>query len=102
MPYWVYLLKCYKRRRFTNFYTGQTNDISARLSEHIENVIYRDTERYTGRFDYVRLAWKQKCRTRSEARRLEKEIKQLTQNEKWALVKGRKFYWKGRSWFKFW
>ena len=89
MPYWVYILKCYKDREFTNFYVGQTNDIEARMEEHFDNVRFMDTDKYTGRFDFVKLIWKWRIYTRKEALELERAIKDLDHSEKWDLIKGR-------------
>ena len=86
--YYVYILACYKNGEFTNFYTGQTNDIDRRESEHIKNVITHNTKKYTGRFDYVKLLWYGIVKTRSEALELEQEIKQLSQDDKEDLVNG--------------
>lgn len=95
MGFWVYILMCYKikgriirRRKFTNFYVGQTNNFSERMKEHFSNVREKDTNTYTGKFDYVQPVWKTTCNTKKEAMRLEKEIKSLTNNEKWYLIKG--------------
>ncbi len=89
MSYWVYILMCYKNRAFTNFYVGQTNDFKARIEEHFDNVRERNTDRYTGRFDFVKPVWKKKVNTRSEALKLEKDIKGLSHSEKWDLIKKR-------------
>ena len=81
MAYYVYMLACMKQGKFRNFYTGQTNDISRRLDEHIDNVINNDTKRYTGRFDAVRKVWHIKCSTRQEALRTEERVKEKFQRE---------------------
>ncbi|MBS3176502.1 GIY-YIG nuclease family protein, partial [Candidatus Woesearchaeota archaeon] len=58
MAYYTYMLGCYKKGKgFTNFYIGQTNNLYARVGEHIKNVESRNTNSYTGRFDYIRLVW---------------------------------------------
>ena len=89
MPYWVYILACYKGRDMRCFYTGQTNNLRARLEEHNNNVRNGITDHFTGRFDFVRCLWSRKCETRNEAMSLERRIKELTPPEKWALIKRR-------------
>jgi predicted GIY-YIG superfamily endonuclease len=81
------MLACIKDGRFCNFYTGQTNNLRARVGEHIQNVMDGNTRRYTGRFDAVRLVWHEKCYTRQDALELEQEIKQMSWSEKMELIK---------------
>ena len=92
MPCWVYLLTCHKNGKFTNFYTGYTHNLRSRVGTHINNVRNKNTIRYTGRFDFVRLVWKRRCITKEEALQLEQDIKPLSQDIKWALVKGAKVW----------
>lgn len=86
MPFYVYILKCYKgcgsKRVFSNYYVGQTNNITARMQEHYENVRNGDTDKYTGRFDWVELAWKKSVPSREDALRLESYLKDLNPVDK--------------------
>jgi len=87
MAFWVYILMCHKNGKFTNFYVGQTNNFKARMEEHFDNVREGDTGTYTGRFDFVKPVWKTRVSTRSEALRKEREVKNLSHEEKWNLIK---------------
>lgn len=70
------------------FYVGQTNDFSARMQEHYDNVRSRDTSTYTGRFDFVKPVWKKRVSTRSEALKLERHVKSLSHDQKRSLISG--------------
>ena len=82
MAYYVYILACYIDGDLRCFYTGQTNDLSARMEEHYGNVRSHDTDTYTGRFDRVELVWRAKVPTRDDALRLESYLKSLSHSEK--------------------
>lgn len=83
---YVYILECYKKGVFRCFYTGETHNINKRLMQHIENVKNKDTKKYTGRFDFVKLVWKRKCLTIADAKRLERAIKLLDHSTKRKLI----------------
>lgn len=87
MVFYVYALACMKEGNFRCFYVGQTNDLWTRLDEHIENVIEGLTKHFTGRFDFVRLAWSMQVPTRQDALRLERYLKSLNPNAKRRYMK---------------
>ncbi|MFH1839641.1 MAG: GIY-YIG nuclease family protein [Nanoarchaeota archaeon] len=79
MRYAVYILACYKGKDFSCYYTGQTNYLKRRLKQHYKAVKKKDTKKFTGRFDYVKLVWYKKVMTRKGAVKEERHIKTLTQ-----------------------
>ncbi|MFH1977876.1 MAG: GIY-YIG nuclease family protein [Candidatus Aenigmatarchaeota archaeon] len=82
MTYWVYMLKCYKDRKFTNFYVGDTSNILTEMSSHIENLNYKKKENKKSGPSIVRLVWSHVCKTRKEAHSLKEKIKTLSHAEK--------------------
>ena len=67
MNYWTYMLECFKRGQLKCYYTGQTNNLRRRVTQHIKNVRQKRTETFTGRFDFVSLIWSEKHQTRDLA-----------------------------------
>ncbi len=89
MVYHVYMLACYIDGAFSCYYPGQTNDIKSRMQEHYDNVRYHDTNKFTGRFDFVKLIWKKQVATRGDALRVERYLKGLTPPEKRRYMKNK-------------
>ena len=82
MAFWVYILKCYINGEFRCFYVGQTGNITERMEYHYDAVRYHNIDKYTGRFDFVKLVWKKRVQTREDALRLERYLKSLSPNGK--------------------
>lgn len=82
MTFWVYILECYINGKFSCYYTGQTNNLNERMQEHYESVREHDTDKFVGRFDYIKLVWFKKVPTREDALRLENYLKNLDSDEK--------------------
>ena len=79
--YWyVYILKCADG----SFYTGITNNIERRLTEH--NKSKTVGSKYVRMRRPVVLVYKQRIGTRSEALKKESEIKRLTRTVKQTLI----------------
>ena len=77
MTYRSYILECFKDGGSRCYYTGQTGDLWKRVSQHIDNVRSKTTEKYTGRLDFVTLVWAEECKTRGEALDLERAVEEL-------------------------
>ncbi len=77
--YWIYILKCNNG----NFYTGYTNDLEKRYSEHLSG----DGAKYTRSFKPIKIvqAW-QGFIDRSLACKIESYIKKLKRIEKEELI----------------
>jgi putative endonuclease len=88
-PWFVYLARCADG----TLYTGIALDVAARLAAHDAGRGARYTR---GRGPLV-LCAKRRCRTKSEALRLELALKQLSRSDKLALVTGRRFAKLARS-----
>ena len=82
MAFSVYILECYIDGEFSCYYTGQTNNLDERMQEHYEAVREHDTDKFTGRFDYIKLVWSKKVPTREDALKLESYLKSLSPDEK--------------------
>ena len=74
----MYLVRCAD----DSLYCGITNDLSARLAAHSSG----KGAKYTRRRGPVTLVFSQRCRTKQLALRIEYQIKQLTRDQKDALV----------------
>ena len=74
----VYIVRCAD----DTLYCGITNDLEARLAAHSAG----KGAKYTRRRGPVTLAFAQRCRQKGLALRIEYAIKQLTRDEKLALV----------------
>lgn len=82
MAFYVYVLNCFKDGEFSCYYVGQTNNLKARVGEHFDSVKEQNTDRFIGRFDFVKLKWFMKVPTRADALRLERYLKSLSHVEK--------------------
>lgn len=79
MPFFVYILKC----KDDTLYIGSTNDLERRLHQH-NNL--KSGAHYTKIRRPVELVYSKKVRTLSLARKKEHSLKQLTRQEKLALI----------------
>lgn len=79
--YYVYILACADG----SLYTGIATDVKRRLVEHNSSV---HGAKYTKARRPVSLVYKEKCKNRSEASKREYAIKQLSRQQKKALIKG--------------
>jgi putative endonuclease len=77
---YVYLLRCADG----TLYCGWTTDPERRERQHQAGT----ASRYTRRRRPVEIVWVRQVADRSAALREEWRIKQLTRDEKWALVRG--------------
>jgi predicted GIY-YIG superfamily endonuclease len=86
MTYYVYILACFKAKTFSCYYTGQTDNLNRRIHEHYKAVKLHITDKFTGRFDFVKLMWYRRVPTRDDALRLESFLKSLTPPQKRAYM----------------
>jgi len=87
----VYLLECRDKDKKITYYCGYTTrTLKARLKEHIENVRKKKKKHYTGRQEYVRLAYFEPCKDKKSAMKREKEIKKFGSKYKLGLIHGMK------------
>jgi putative endonuclease len=85
VAYFVYVLECYRGGKFCNFYTGYTNDLKRRITQHRTNARKGNRRTYTGRFDKVEVAYYEEAPTLKEAKAREKQIKLMSTKEKEVL-----------------
>ena len=78
MPYYVYVLLC----EDDSYYTGYARDIDLRVRQHMRGV----GARYTKMHRPKRLVYTEEFGTIGEAMKREREIKQLSHEEKHRLV----------------
>ena len=81
MSYIVYILKCADG----TYYTGMTNDIARRLSEHQSGA---NPNAYTFSRRPVKLVWGEEVNTYGDALIHERQIKKWSQAKKEALIRG--------------
>ena len=79
MPYYTYIVECAD----TSLYTGCTNNLSLRLSQHNNS---KKGARYTKIRRPVKLIYFEKFKTLAEGRQREAEIKRLKREEKLRLI----------------
>ena len=79
LPFYVYILKCRDR----SYYTGHTDDLEKRLSEHRSGIV----DCYTFKRRPVELVYFQEFVTRDEAFDAERRIKGWSRKKKEALIK---------------
>jgi putative endonuclease len=82
--WFIYILRCSDR----TLYTGIAKDVSRRVLEHNSN--NRLAARYTRARRPVVLVYSEMAKTQSAAAKREYEIKQMTREEKEALLKARR------------
>lgn len=78
MPWLVYIVEC----KDGSLYTGITNNLARRLTQHNEG----KGARYTRGRGPVRLVYQRDCESKSDALKQELTIKKLTPHQKRALV----------------
>jgi predicted N-formylglutamate amidohydrolase/predicted GIY-YIG superfamily endonuclease len=81
MSFWVYMLRCSDGL----FYTGHTDDLDRRLSEH-QSGTYAG---FTHQRRPVELVWSDQCLDRESAFNIERQIKGWSRLKKIALIEGR-------------
>ena len=88
--YYTYMIRCLDN----SIYTGMTNNIDKRLSEHINN----KGAKYTKSHQALKLEAVWRCKEKSLACKLEYQIKQLSKIQKEDIIKGEKLskYLKGK------
>lgn len=77
-PWLLYIVEC----RDGSLYTGITNDIDRRLSQHNDGT----AARYTRSRRPVQLRYREECESRSAALVRECAVRLLTPKQKWELV----------------
>ena len=77
--WYMYILECCDGR----FYTGMTNNVQKRLSEHKSG----KGGKFTRSFGVNKLLYKEEYATKQEAMKREAQVKGLTKKQKIALVK---------------
>jgi putative endonuclease len=80
MSHFIYIIECADN----SLYTGYTTDVARRVKEHNNE----KGAKYTRGRTPVRLCYKEKYETRSQAQQREYEIKQLSRTKKLALIEG--------------
>lgn len=80
MSYWVYILRCADN----SYYTGHTDNLEKRMSEHQEG----EVEGYTSTRMPVVLVFSQEFPSREEAKACERQIKGWSRRQKEALIRG--------------
>lgn len=80
-PWLVYMVEC----RDGSLYTGITNDLARRLSQHNDGT----AARYTRSRRPVQLRYHEVCENRAAALVRECAVRLLSPKEKWALVEAR-------------
>ncbi|MBK5264195.1 MAG: GIY-YIG nuclease family protein [Alphaproteobacteria bacterium] len=88
MAFWTYILRCADDR----YYTGHTDNLERRVSEH-QTGGFSD---FTSRRRPVVLVWNEYFQTRLEALEAERRIKPWSRVEKEALIRGD---WKALSYY---
>jgi putative endonuclease len=78
MPYFVYILLC----QDDSYYTGSTNDVEKRFKDHLTG----KGARYTKSHKPVKIVYREKFATKSEALKREAEIKSWPRKKKENLI----------------
>lgn len=81
MKFFVYILQCVDK----TFYIGSTNDLEKRVHAHNYT---KSGAHYTKIRRPVELVYNEEHKTYAEARKREGELKRLTRQEKFELIKG--------------
>lgn len=77
--YWVYILKCEGNR----YYTGYTNNLEKRYKAHVDGT---SKCKFTRSFKPISIAQSWEILEKSQALKLERQIKKLSKNEKERLI----------------
>lgn len=90
--YYTYMLRCSDN----SIYTGMTNNLDNRLTEHISK--NRNGAKYTKSHSVIKLEAVWRSKDKSLACKLEYQIKQLSKPQKEKLIKGEKLntYFNGK------
>ena len=80
--YYTYMLRC----KDNSIYTGITTDIKRRIQEHINKT--EKCAKYTSSHDVIKLEIAWQTENRSDASKLEYQIKHLTKRQKEDLILG--------------
>jgi len=78
----VYMLECYDG----TYYTGITNDLERRITEHNDSSPKSKAARYTRARQPVQIIYSEKCENRKEASKREFAIKKLSRSQKEKLI----------------
>jgi len=78
----VYMLRC----QDDSLYTGITNELERRLTEHNDNSPKSKAARYTRARQPVSLVYQENCENRVEASKREYAIKKLSKKHKETLI----------------
>lgn len=78
-PWYIYILETMDGR----FYTGATNDIARRITQHKAG----KGARFTRNFGFKKLLYKEGFLTKSDALKREKQIQSWTRQKKVELIK---------------
>ena len=80
-PFWVYIVRCSDG----SYYTGHTDDLDKRISEHQSGAI---PSCYTFKRRQIALVFSQPCASREEALSAEQQIKGWSRKKKEAMMRG--------------
>lgn len=80
--FWVYILEIKSKKNKISYYTGYTNNLSNRITQHKSGKGARYTKNATG----IKLKYTETFKTQSEALRREKAIKKLPKTKKVELI----------------
>lgn len=78
----VYMLEC----KDGTYYTGITNDLERRITEHNDSSPKSKAARYTRARQPVKIIYSENCENRQEASKREFAIKKLSRGQKEKLV----------------
>ena len=92
MPFYTYILTNLPRR--TVLYTGHTDDLARRITQHTDNA---DTPDFSARYNCHHLVWYEVHDTREDAKAREASIKRWRREWKDALVEKDNPDWKDLS-----
>ena len=80
MPFYTYILRCSDG----TYYTGHTDNLDARMSQHSAG----EGARYTSKRRPLELIWATDCQTRTQSFELEQRIHGWSRAKKEALMRG--------------
>ncbi len=81
-PWWLYILLCDNK----TYYTGVTTDVERRFREHVEGA--QKGAKYTKSCHRFELVYSIQVGTRSEAQKLEYQVKKLPRQKKEFIIRG--------------
>jgi len=80
MPYSTYIILCSNNK----YYVGHARDVDKRFTRHLT----KDGARFTRQNKPIKILWKQKFNTETEAVQREKQIKGWSREKKDNLIRG--------------